>query len=281
MSFSLIAAKQSPPCSRMRSGKRGLNGGNLRSGRSSSTSCAQVGHAEEAARLGNDRGLRRPSLRLTSLHQAFGHVRLELQADDAAAPAALDRGAEIADQVLGFLLDLDVAVADDPEGAAAQHLIFREQIIGLAADEAFRARCSAPSPGMRMKRGRLAGAMISSRTLVRPFLSSKIRLRPLLGMNGKGCAGSIACGVRTGKICSRKCLSSHVSASASSGSSPTTCMPAASSAACSSAQTSCWLVTSRSASAVIAASCWARSVRRARVPRRPWAGAPSGPPPGP
>ena len=63
-----------------------------------------------------------------------------------------------------------------------------------------------------MKRGTLAGAMISSRTLTLPFLSSKIRLRPLLGMNGKGCAGSIACGVSTGKICSRKCWSSHASA---------------------------------------------------------------------
>src|SRR5438477_399385 len=39
MSFSLIAAKQSPPCSRIRSGKRGLKAVNLRSGRSSSTSC--------------------------------------------------------------------------------------------------------------------------------------------------------------------------------------------------------------------------------------------------
>ena len=32
-------------------------------------------------------------------------------------------------------------------------------------------------------------------------------------MNGNGWAGSIACGVSTGKICSRKCWSSQVSAS--------------------------------------------------------------------
>src|SRR5438477_575622 len=38
-------------------------------------------------------------------------------------------------------------------------------------------------------------------------------------MNGKGCAGSIACGVSTGKICSRKCWSSHFSASSSISSS--------------------------------------------------------------
>ena len=60
-------------------------------------------------------------------------------------------------------------------------------------------------PGIRTKRGSVAGAMISSRTPARPFFNSKIRLSPLFGMNGKGCAGSIACGVSTGKICSRKC----------------------------------------------------------------------------
>ena len=102
-----------------------------------------------------------------------------------------------------------------------------------------------------MKRGRLAGAIISSRTAVRAFFSSKIRLSPRLGMNGNGCAGSIACGVSTGKICSRKCWSSQVSAASSSGSSPTTVMSASSSAAWSSAQTSCWLVTSLSASMLI------------------------------
>ncbi len=34
-------------------------------------------------------------------------------------------------------------------------------------------------------------------------------------MNGKGCAGSIAWGVSSGKICSRKCWSSQASASSS------------------------------------------------------------------
>ena len=185
--------------------------------------------------------------------QAFGHSRLELQADDPAAPPPLDRGAEVADQVLGFLLDLDVAVADDPEGAAAQHLIFREQIIRSCGGSGSPARCSGRRrPGCGRTAASVGGAMISSRTLALPFFSSKMRLRPLLGMNGKGCAGSIACGVRIGKICSRKCWSSQASASSSSGSSPTTCMPAPSSCAWSSAQTSCWLVTSRSASAVIA-----------------------------
>jgi hypothetical protein len=43
------------------------------------------------------------------------HVGFQLQANDAAAAAALDRGPEEADKVLGLLLDLDVAVADDPD----------------------------------------------------------------------------------------------------------------------------------------------------------------------
>ena len=134
MSFSLIAAKQSPPCSRMRSGKRGSKAANLRSGRSSSTSCDEVGHAEEAARLGGDRvAASRPPGR--TLDQAVGHVGLELEPNHPSAPSALDRGAEIADQILGFLLDLDVAVAEHPKRAAAQDMVFGEQIIGLAADQ--------------------------------------------------------------------------------------------------------------------------------------------------
>ena len=45
-------------------------------------------------------------------------VGRELEPDHPAAPAALDRAAEVADQILGLLLDLDVAVADQPECAA-------------------------------------------------------------------------------------------------------------------------------------------------------------------
>ncbi len=69
------------------------------------------------------------------MHQTLGHPGLELQPDDAAAPAALDRGAEVADEIFGLLLDLDVAVADDPEGAAAKNLVFREKIVDFAADQ--------------------------------------------------------------------------------------------------------------------------------------------------
>ena len=55
-----------------------------------------------------------------------------------------------------------------------------------------------------MKRGRVVGTISNSR-IGSPSarrLRSKISEKPLFGMNGKGWAGSIACGVRTGKICS-------------------------------------------------------------------------------
>ena len=63
---------------------------------------------------GGDRG-RRVEPFLDDLEQRIGHVGLDLEPDDAPAPPALDRGAEVTDQVLGFLLDLDVAVAKHPE----------------------------------------------------------------------------------------------------------------------------------------------------------------------
>ena len=44
------------------------------------------------------------------------------------AAAALERGAVEADEILGLFLDLDVAVADDPEGAAAEQFVAREQV---------------------------------------------------------------------------------------------------------------------------------------------------------
>ena len=45
----------------------------------------------------------------------------------AAAAAAFDGAAEIADQILRFLLDFDVAVADDAEHATAADIETRKQ----------------------------------------------------------------------------------------------------------------------------------------------------------
>ena len=181
-------------------------------------------HAEEAAGFRDDRvAASRPSL--TTAGPGFGHLRLELEPDDPAAAAALDRGAEIADQILGFFLDLDVAVADDPERAAAQHVIFAGTDNRSCAGSAFRARCSALLAGNADEAGQARRRISSSRTAGLALLHLEDQAKPGLGMNGKGCAGSIACGVRNGKICSRKWLSSHVSALSSSGSSATTSCP--------------------------------------------------------
>ena len=165
---------------------------------------------------------------VTISHQRLGHFRLELEPDHLAAPAALDRGPEVTDQVFGFLLDFDVAVADHPERPAAEQLIFGEQIIGVAPDQRFQrdeARLLARYADEARQSRR--GGMTSSRTgSPLPRRSSKISEKPRLGMNGKGWALSIACGVSRGKICSRKYLSSQASASGSSGSWPMTEMPA-------------------------------------------------------
>ena len=112
-----------------------------------------------------------------------------------------------------------------------------------------------PRPGMRMKRGRLAGAISSSRTVASPLLQLEDQAEPLLGMNGKGWAGSIAWGVRIGKICSRKCWSSQSSPPRRQRLVADHVHASGGQRGLKSAQTSCWLVTSRSASTLIAASC--------------------------
>ena len=86
----------------------------------------EVGDAEEAGRFG-DQGVAGVEALADQGLELVRDVGLELQPDDPAAPPALDRAAEVADQVLGLLLDLDVAVADDPEGAAAEQFVAREE----------------------------------------------------------------------------------------------------------------------------------------------------------
>ena len=55
------------------------------------------------------------------------HGRLDLEPDDRAAAAALERGLEQAHQILGLFLDLDLGIADDAEGALPFHRIARKQ----------------------------------------------------------------------------------------------------------------------------------------------------------
>ena len=117
MSFSRMAAKQSPPCSRMRSGKRGDVGLELQvvaRHRDDLRQIVQRQHAVERPRCGCRR---HAELAGDEVAQRLRHRRIELEADHRAAPAPLQRALEEAHQVLGLFLDLDVAVADDAEGA--------------------------------------------------------------------------------------------------------------------------------------------------------------------
>ena len=54
---------------------------------------------------------------LNEAPQLRRHRGVDFEPDDRTAPAALEHGLELAHQVFGFFLDLDLAVADDAEGA--------------------------------------------------------------------------------------------------------------------------------------------------------------------
>ena len=117
MSFGRIAAKQSLPCSRMRSGKAGIVGLELEVRpveRHQLRHLVQRQHAFQDRRSGRTVA---SSSSATKLGEIVRHRRLHFQANDAATPAALQRRLVEADQILRLLLDLDVGIPDDPEGA--------------------------------------------------------------------------------------------------------------------------------------------------------------------
>ncbi len=62
------------------------------------------------------------------------HALVDREADDVAAPAPLQRRLVEPDQVLGLFLDLDVAVAQDAEHAAPDHLEAGEQLVEIKPD---------------------------------------------------------------------------------------------------------------------------------------------------
>ena len=126
MSFLRMAAKQSPLNSRMRSGKRMLNGLKTRSGRSGDDQLGGVGEPEHA--LLDEHGV---VADVELLHhealQPRRHLAVDLEPDDVAAAPALEGGLVERDEILGLLLHLDVAVAQDAEGAVAARQEAREQ----------------------------------------------------------------------------------------------------------------------------------------------------------
>ena len=133
MSFLRMAAKQSPLNSRMRSGKRMSSGLNTRSGRSETMSWA-VSASPSMPSLMNIGVVADVELLHDEALQARGHQAVDLEADDVAAPAALERRLVGGDEVLGLLLHLDVTVAQDAEGAVAAREEAREQPRQVHAD---------------------------------------------------------------------------------------------------------------------------------------------------
>ena len=117
-------------------------------------------------------------------------------------------------EVLGLLLDLDVAVADDPESALPSHRVAGEEPAGditITCSSAMkRAAPVSAKSGRRMKRSTLFGRRISALSTLPSLCAAPLRTsfsaieEPRFGMNGNGCAGSIASGVSTGKTWCRK-----------------------------------------------------------------------------
>ena len=123
-----MAAKQSPPWSRMRSGKARIVGHEFEVGpveRDELRQLVERQHAvdEEDLVVGDTR-----ARCCTKRRSAVRHRGIDLEPDHRAAAAALERGLEQAHQVFGFFLDFDVAVADDAEGALPLHGIAGEQL---------------------------------------------------------------------------------------------------------------------------------------------------------
>ncbi len=69
--------------------------------------------------------------------QGLRHMRVDLQPDDRAAPAPLQRCFEEENEILGFFLDFEIAVADHPEKALAVHCIAGKQARDLHSDQIF------------------------------------------------------------------------------------------------------------------------------------------------
>ena len=109
--------------------------------------------------------------------QRLRHAGLDLEADDRAAAAALQRALVQAHEVLGLLLDLDVAVADDPERALAEHLEAGKQQADEGDDQAVErdeARAS-------RRAGRPAGARTARRCV--GMRTSALIVRPSCGLS--------------------------------------------------------------------------------------------------
>jgi hypothetical protein len=126
MSFWWMADRQSPPCSRMRSGKPGRVGLEFQVRPLQIDDLGQVVErqqtfGQEDLRVVHIQGIG------NELEQGRRCRVLYFQTDHRSAPAAFQGAFEQAHQIFGLLLDFQVTVPDDPEGAFAADLVAREQ----------------------------------------------------------------------------------------------------------------------------------------------------------
>ena len=90
-------------------------------------------------------------------------------------------------EVFGLLLDFDVAVAQHPEEPDTANLEAGEQVVEEQAHDI-----------LVLEKPRLLAGQANEPVDLAEKVQRALRLNPRLGMKGKGWAGSMAIGVRTG-----------------------------------------------------------------------------------
>ena len=111
--------------------------------------------------------------------------------------------------------------------------------------------------GNRMKRSIFCGMRMSAFIALPSFARASCSAieKARLGMNGNGCAGSIASGVSNGNTWVRKCSSSQERSAFLRSAPPTSVTPAAASAGRSSSQRCCWSLANCDTASPMRASC--------------------------
>ena len=147
----------------------------------------QVADADKSLDLGDDRLMPLDHV-LQHFLDRFGDTLFDFHADHAATAAALDRAAEVADQILGLFLDFDVAVADDAEHAAVAHLIAGEEIARKAPHHRFQRDIAGRWPRHAHEAVKRRGDhhQFADRLLVRQALQIEDDRQPLIGDEGEG-----------------------------------------------------------------------------------------------
>jgi len=141
--------------------------------------------------------------------QLHRHGGVHLEADDRAAAAPLEHALELANKILGFFLDLDLGVADDPEGALPFDGVAREEARNEQAVACSRvtSRTGPPSggDGRRMNLSTFCGTRMSAFIALPSLWRIRCRAieKPRLGMKGNGWRVDRE-RVSTGKMCRRK-----------------------------------------------------------------------------